>query len=281
MSHTPTPSSGHQTPSPRRLKNEASQLRLNDPQLGQHAALNAVAKARGWSSYKAIERAWRANSKMRIVHAVTLTSRWEDKRHGGSGKLHAIVLLAEPWANFLPLDARRRVSELGKFHIFRRDRTHLVAPANSPSFHSCVHKLSKAARQLVFIDALRVLPASAAKVVDAYQGDPQRILCKSYPNQDHESLWFDPATGLHFILNEPYQIDEAKQKLALQSRKMHALSTREWTIHNPEGTLAQLIAPASDRTQLEALSKRGEVLAARFAEITFSDGEGQLLNIFR
>lgn len=59
--------------------------------------------------------------------------------------------------------------------------------------------------------------------------------------------------GLHFILNEPYQLDQQKQAPILAERGMVAFTTRDWTTHNPAGTLAQLIAPVSEQTLLRAL----------------------------
>lgn len=275
-----TPISGSPVPSPKRLKNEAREIRLRDPQLSQSAALDQAARARGLPSYKVAERTWRLGDQARSAHGVTLTAGWGDRKLGERGRIHANVMLSEPWANFLPLPVRRRIGSLGRFHIVGGDRTRLASPENYASFISCVHHLSKAARQLVFVDALRVLPVSLTKIVEAFRGDPHRMLSSRYPNQDHESLWCDPATGLHFILNEPYQVDQQKQAPILTDRGMVAFTTRDWTTHNPGGTLAQLIAPASDQTLLQALGKRSEILPARFDEITFADDEGRPLSVF-
>jgi hypothetical protein len=281
MSAPDTPSQGTKIPSPRRLKNEAAQFCLRNPQLSHHEALNEAAKARGWPSYSAVERAWRTRNQARPVHAVTLTARWADHGSGGWGRLHAQVVLSEPWANFLPLTVRRRISALGRFHIVRGDRTRLASPEDYVSLITCAHYLSKAARQLVFVDAMRVLPVSLTKATEAFQGDPHKILTGRFPNQDHSSLWRDPETGLHFILNEPYDVDQEKQAPVLARKEMTALTTRDWTLHNPQGTLAQLIAPAADQALLGALGKRSESLPDRFSQITFTDNDGQPLNIFR
>lgn len=278
-SHIPT--AGNNIPSPKRLKNEASKIRQRDPRLSQGAALDQAATAHGLPSYKVAERAWRSRDQAVFAHMVTLTASWGDRSRGDWGRIHANVALSEPWANFLPLTERRHVRSLGRFHIVGADRTRLASPEDYASFHSCAHHVSKAARQLVFVDALRVLPVSLAKTVAAFRGDPHRMLSSRYPDQDHESLWRDPVTGLHFILNEPYQVDQEKQASILADRGMVAFTTRDWTTHNPEGTLAQLIAPAPDQTLLQALCKRGQALPARFDEITFTDNDGRLLEIFR
>ncbi|WEL99007.1 hypothetical protein [Delftia tsuruhatensis] len=275
------PTAGNNIPSPKRLKNEAREIRRHDPQLSQGAALDQAANARGLPSYKIVERAWRSRDRASSAHAVTLTASWGERGRGDWGRIHANVALSEPWANFLPLTDRRHIRSLGRFHIVRGDRTRLVSPEDYASFLSCAHHLSKAARQLVFVDALRVLPVSLAKTVAAFRGDPHRMLSSRYPDQDHESLWRDPATGLHFILNEPYQVDQEKQAPILAERGMVAFTTHDWTLHNPAGTLAQLIAPVSDQTLLHALSKRAQTLPARFDEITFADDDGLLLDIFQ
>lgn len=106
-----------------------------------------------------------------------------------------------------------------------------------------MHSFGKAMRQFVFVDTMRVLPASLTKAVQAFRGDPHRMLTSRYPNSDHESVWFDPESGLHFILNEPFQVDKAKQDPVLASRAMVAFTTKEWTVHNPAGTLAEFIGP--------------------------------------
>lgn len=275
-----TPVAGKSVPSPRRVKQEAKQIRLQTPTTRHLQALDLAAQARGWSSYKALERDWKSNKITQAAHLVTLTSHWID-RNGAEGSLHAHVPLSEPWENHLPLPVRRRIFTLSKFHIVRGDRTRLAAPGAFGSALSCIHILSKAARQLVFIDVMRVHPASLAQAVIAFDGDPYKILTSGYPNQDHESLWRDPATGLHFILNEPYQIDAENQAPVLAGRGMVAHATREWAIHNPEGTLAQLIAPAADSVLLEKLVKQARKLPERFNQIRFTDDTGATQSLFQ
>lgn len=267
--------------SPRRLKTEAEQLRLHQPRLRHLAALDHAAKARGWSSYKAYERAWRMQKASDEGYIVKLSARWFDSTTKTRGSMHARAVLDEPWANFLPLAERRRISVLRDFRIFRGDRSHLIATEAYTSWHSCAHNLSKAIRLLVFVDTMRVLPASLKKSVQAFRGDPHRMLTSSYPNSDHESVWFDPKSGSHFILNEPYQVDHEKQHPVLTSREMVAFTTRKWTIHNPAGTLAQLIGPAQDQTMLAALFLRSKALPTRFEKITFNDDDGRQLAIFK
>lgn len=267
--------------SPRRLKTEAEQFRLHQSHLSHLAALDNAAKARGWSSYKAYERAWRLQKAGDDGYAVTLSARWFDQSTKARGSMYARVTLDEPWANFLPLVERRRISVLQDFRILRGDRTRLIATEAYPSWHTCAHSLSKAARQLVFVDTMRVLPASLKKAVKAFRGDPHRMLTSSFPNGDHESVWFDPQSGLHFILNEPYQVNHDKQGPVLAVREMVAFTTREWTIHNPEGTLAQLIGPMQDQGMLETLFQLSKALPARFEKIVFNDDEGRVLPIFK
>ncbi len=267
--------------SPRRLKNEAKQLRQLHPELSHLAALDEIAKARGWSSYKAVERAWKAREPASPGFLVTLSARWVDQATNAQGVMYSHVALTEPWANFLPLAARRQMGTLRDFRILHADRSQLVGSERYLSWLSCAYALSKASRQLVFVDAMRVLPTSHAKAVKAFRGDPHRMLTSRYPDSDHESLWFDPETGLHFILNQPYQVDHLKQDEVLASREMTALTTRDWTLHNPQGTFAQLIAPVQDRMMLAEVFQRSKALPTRFSQITFTDDEGRKLDIFR
>lgn len=270
--------SGHRIPSPRRIKQEAKRIRLQSPTIKQHQALDLAARARGWASYRALERAWRAKNRS-LAHIVTLSARWFDQG-GSGGQMHAHVPLIEPWDHHLPLALRRSIYTLGKFHISRGDRAHLVARQSFSSWLTCVHNLSKAARQLVFVDAMRVHPASVAQMVKAYGGDPYKVLTDRYPNQDHESLWCDPRTGYHFILNEPYQVDLDRQRPVLEARRMLTHTTRDWTIHNPQGTLAQLIAPSADMQSFEHLVQRSLFLPDRFARIEFTDESGERVAVF-
>lgn len=274
------PVSGPHAPSPRRIKLEAKQIRLQSPTIKHLEALDLVSKARGWPSYKALERAWVASGRGQSDHQVVLTARWVD-RNGVHGALHAHVPLSEPWENHLPLTVRRQVSTLRQFHIFKGDRAKLVAKTDFASAVSAMHNLSKAARQLVFVDALRVHPASFSKTVEAFDGDPYKMLTERYPNQDHETLWCDPASGLHFILNEPYQVDTTKQGSVLTGKQMVVHTTREWTIHNPEGTLAQLIARSADESLFQQILKRTQRLPARFNQISFSDDAGDPVPLFQ
>lgn len=266
--------------SPRRLKTEAEQLRLLQPRLRHLPALDHAAKARGWPSYKVYERAWRMRKADDEGYVVKLSARWLDRATKTHGSIHARAVLDEPWPNFLPLAERRRISVLRDFRVFRGDRSHLLATEAYASWHSCAHNLSKAIRQIVFVDTMRLLPASLKKAVHAFRGDPHRMLTSSFPNSDHESVWFDPKSGLHFILNEPYEVNHEKQNLMLASREMVAFTTREWTIHNPAGTLAQLIGPAQDEAMLAELFLRSNALPLRFDKINFNDDEGRQLAIF-
>lgn len=274
-------SSGAKIPSPRRLKNEAKKLRRQDGELTQLAALDLAATARGWPSYKAFEREWRKQPSIDRRHfLVTLSAQWSDRLNSARGTMQAHVQLSEPWWNFLSLAERRQIGTLGDFHIVRADRSRLAATDEYTSWISCAHNLSRAARKLVFIDVMRVLAASQSKAIAAFQGDPHRMLSSHYPNRDHETLWWDPATGLHFILNEPYQIDSDKQNRVLAAREMVAHTTQEWTIHNPSGTLAQLIAPMRNEPELMVLVQRSNALPARFRQIVFTDNEGHQFDIF-
>lgn len=272
---------GMKIASPRRLKIEAEQLRLHQPQLRQLAALDLAAQARGSASYKAYLRAWHRQNAADQGHAVKLSARWFDRTTNTRGGMHAIAVLTEPWPNFLSLAERRRIGVLGDFHILRGNRSHLLAPEAYPSWDSCIHKLSKAIRRLVFVDTMRVLPASTKKAVQAFRGDPHGMLSTGFPNCDHESTWFDPKTGLHFILNEPYQVNDERQQPVLASRDMVAFTTREWTIHNPAGTLAQLIGPTQDAAMLADMFSRSKALPGRFEKITFTDDNGQQSPIFK
>lgn len=195
--------------------------------------------------------------------------------------MQAHVQLSEPWWNFLSLSERRRIGTLRDFRIVRADRSQLAADDEYTSWMSCAHNLSKAARKLVFIDVMRVLAASQFKIVAAFNGDPHRMLSSNYPNRDHETLWRDPATGLHFILNEPYQINPDKQNRVLAARDMVAYTTQEWTIHNPSGTFSQLIAARQNEQQLMVLVRRSNALPARFRQIVFTDDDGRKLDIFK
>lgn len=273
------PATGTPVPSPRRIKNEAAQIHRATPSIKHLDALDRAAKARGWPNYTSVERAWKKSGRARNTYVVRLTARWVD-RGGARGTLNAEVRLSGPWENHMPLPVRRRIYTLGQFHISRGNRSHLVAGTAFSSAMSCMHNLSKAARQLVFVDELRVHPALLSKTVAAFDGDPHKMLSDRYPNQDHETLWCDPASGFHFILNEPYNVDTAKQTPVLAARGMEVHTTREWTVHNPMGTLAQLIAPRKDAESLTNLFKRGQNLPQRFALIRFTDQDGTAVDQF-
>lgn len=268
-----SPKTGKPAPSPRRVKQDAEEIRRQTPTTKHSTALNLAAQARGWPSYKQLVRDWRDAAREQAGHLVTLTAKWVD-RDQSRGTFTAHVLLSEPWENHLPLGVRRQTYTLRQFHVARGDRTKLVAPNTFTSALSCMHNLSKAARQLVFVDVMRVYPTSLTKAVNAFDGDPYKMLTTRYPNQDHETLWFDPTNGLHFILNEPYQIDKPKQAPVLAARKMVTHVTRAWTIHNPEGTLAQLIARSKDVQLFDRLVERTDALPNRFRGIRFTDESG-------
>lgn len=279
MRTQPQPPAGAPIPSPRRIKNEAASIRRTAPSIKHHEALDRAAKARGWDSYSSLERAWKKSGRARNSYVVRLTARWVD-RDGSRGTLNADVRLSGPWENHLPLPVRRRTYTLGQFRIARGDRTHLVAGTTFLSALSCMHDLSKAARQLIFVDELRVHPASLTKAVAAFDGDPYKMLTEQYPNQDHSTLWCDPASGFHFILNEPYSVNSDKQAPVLASKGMEVHTTRDWTTHNPMGTLAQLIAPRKDAELLETLVERSRNLPQRFALIRFTDQAGAAVDLF-
>ena len=279
MRYQMQPAKGALIPSPRRIKNEAAQIRRATPSIKHHEALDRAAQARGWTNYTSIERAWKKSGRARNAYVVRLTARWVD-RDGSRGTLNADVRLSGPWENHLPLPVRRRTYTLGQFRISRGNRTHLVAGDAFTSAVSCMHNLSKAARQLVFVDELRVHPALLSKTIAAFDGDPHQMLSDRYPNRDHETLWCDPISGFHFILNEPYEVDTAKQAPVLASKCMEVHTTHEWTIHNPMGTLAQLIAPQKDVGLLTKLITRSQNLPQRFAQIRFTDQDGALVDQF-
>lgn len=260
-------------PSPRRLKNEARQLQRQQPGLDYRDALNVVAKRHGFPTYKHFERAALAQNGSTFAHQVTLCAQWAERPGGQRGLMSAHIQLSEPWANFLTLDERRGIWGQRAYQISRGNRGSLVAKEPYASRESCISNLSKAARQLVFVDAVRLRPASLARTAQAFGGDPHGLLAGRFPNSDHETLWHDPTSGAHLILNEPYQVDAERQGAALAACDMVALTARTWTTHNPEGTLAQLIAPVKDQPVLERLFARAKSLPARFARIVFTDEE--------
>lgn len=275
-----SPTTGNLVPSPRRIKQEARQIRRREPTTKQGAALDRAAQARGWSSYKAFERDWRNSDRGQVDHQVTLVARWVE-RNRSHGVLRALVPLSEPWDNHLPLPLRRRIGALRQFHIVQGDRTRLVAHEAFTTELSCIHTLSKAARQLMFVDVMRVHPASIARAEKAFDGDPYGMLTTRYPDMDHQTLWCVPANGLHFILNEPYDIDQVKQGPVLAARQMVEHTSRDWTTHNPEGTLAQLIARSEDSQLFDQLVKRSNLMPERLSQIHFSDGTGAEVTLFR
>jgi hypothetical protein len=262
--------------SPRRLKNEAKRIRKTQPELSHYGALNEAARTRGGSNYKTSQKAWLAQS---TSHVIRLTADWVDR--SSYGRIHALVPLSEPWPNFLTLSERRCIYTLGKFRIANKGRTHLRAMRNLGSLHACVLELSKAARQLVFVDVMRVRPAWQSSTLLSFRGDPHKVLTERFPSQDHETLWCDPTNDLHFILNEPYNLNEEKQSQYLASKDMVVHTAHDWPIHNPEGTLSQLIAPAWRQKDLSVLCERSTSLPQRFNQISFIDDENRPLAIFK
>lgn len=79
--------------SPRRLKTEAEQLRIQQPRLRHLAALNQAAIERGWPSYKAYERAWRMHKAGDEGYVVKLSARWFDSTTKTRGSMHARAVL--------------------------------------------------------------------------------------------------------------------------------------------------------------------------------------------
>lgn len=274
-----SPATGYPFPSPRRIKQEARKIRLQDPTIKQFTALNLVAQARGWLSYDDFERKWRNSARKEVGHQITLSARWVDPGIS-RGTFHAHVQLSVPWENHLPLTVRNRIVPLNRFHVFQGDRTKLVAKEVFDDARVCMHHLNKAARQLVFVDVMRVHPATTAKTIRAFAGDPHKMLRSSYPDKDHQSLWYVPSSGLHFILNEPYQIDKSKQAPVLADRQMVEHTTRDWSIHHPGGTAAQLIARAEDSQIFDQLVKRSILLPEHFRRIRFSDNAGTEVSPF-
>lgn len=265
-------------PSPRRLKQEAKQIRRLDPSLRQGEALDRAARARGWANFKTLERDWHADRAKRQGVVITLTASWLDfeGRGGARGQMQAQVLLSEPWENFVPLTVRRYTPTLGKFLIVRKDRTRLVNPEPYASLVSCAHNLRKAAHRLVFMDVARVWPGRMTGAKKAFRGDSHEMLSSRYPNQDHETLWRDPATQMYFLLNEPYQVDLEKQTPVLQAREMLVHTTTEWTTYAPAlGSLAQLIAPEVEEKNFNELVRRTKGLPARFRQIKITDDSGE------
>jgi len=274
-----TSSSSRTPPSPRRLKQEVKQMRRLDPDLSQNKALDLAAQARGWASFKSLERDWSTDRADRRGVVITLSASWIDPkdRQGYRGHLHAQVPLSEPWENFVPLTVRRYTPTLGKFLIVRKDRTRLSNPEPYASFESCAHNLRKAAHRLMFMDVARVWPGRLTGAKKAFRGDPHQMFSSmSYPNQDHETLWCDPATQMYFLLNEPYQVDLEKQTPVLQARAMLVHTTTEWTTYAPTlGSLAQLIAPDFEKQNFNTLVARTMSLPARFREIRITDDAGE------
>lgn len=258
-------------------------MRRLAPDLSQNKALDLAAQARGWTSFKSLERDWnidRANHQGAIV---TLTASWMDvkDRQRYSGHLHAQVRLSEPWESFVPLAVRRYTPTLGNFLIVRKDRSRLANPEPYASFESCAHNLRKAAHRLVFMDVARVWPGRLTNAKKAFRGDPHQMFSSmSYPNQDHETLWCDPASQMHFLLNEPYQVNLEKQTPVLQARAMLVHTTTEWTTYAPRlGSLAQLIAPEFERENFDRLVLRTKSLPARFRQIQVTDDAGSFVDI--
>lgn len=257
-------------PSPRRLKQQAKELQRVDPLLQHKSALNGLVQQLGYRSYDHYLEQWKLiDTNDRMTANVTLSARWEDQRLRDRGTMDARVNLSAPWWHFLPLSDRRSIRSHWNFRISSSGRDRLIAKHSFASEHSCLLNLNKAIRQLIFVDAMRVLPGGSPDLRNVYRRTDDERLASKLEYLDHDSAWYEPASGVSFLLNEPYQVDTLRQAEVFSKRGFKAWTTWEWTTHNPEGTCAQLIARTDHSKVLEQLAARSAVLPSRFNSIEF------------
>jgi len=252
------PSTGNSIPSPNRLKQHAAALKRADPALGHAAALNAAALHLGWPNYLVYERAWKRERAQRPYEGgfrITLNAAWTDRKTHRRGIEGAEITLSEPWWDFLTLEQRRHVGTLALFRIDRGYRDRLVLAADDSSKLNAEHHVLKAARLLAFVDVLRFVPATWSATM---RGLGVMSHSWSDPAHDHESMWFDPQTQSHVVVNEPYEdrLNDRRgaQAAWLRDRDLEVLTLEDCTVHHL-GTVVQLIAKAGTGV-LDSLKQR-------------------------
>ena len=209
-------------------------------------ALEAASRQAGYENFVHAKRQLGAgpasgHSIFLSVHWQTPRSRDGEPRLAGrrAGREILRLELARPLSAVV---AKHRVSRGRGLHGFRMEyEDHLEHRTNVQGQEAARKILLTAARALRVMDATGLQPVSTQKF-HGLQRDLDRI-----PYRDHESHWFDTATGSYVFLDEPYAaaIENRRKERALwlDDRSWHMVVPDWEGIYYPGECVPHLVSP--------------------------------------
>ena len=218
----------------------------------QHAkALDQAARSAGYENFTHARRQLPSDGNKKpdcVKPHVYLTAYWRDEKTGDAGRETLRLPLDRTWSDLVTRNQLRIPRALCRFRGQHKD--HLVSRQLIRGQDAARSLICHAARELQFMEVTGLSPGD--KYPETYPRSRDTL-----PGEDHRSVWLDPATGIHVVVDEPYQAAivrhlESRQEWAARHR--YCIAQSPWPgMYAPGQSTMFLLAPEACKDLLEAL----------------------------
>jgi Domain of unknown function (DUF5623) len=161
-------------------------------------ALDLAAKAANCTNFRHARRVLPPQGPAPLGLYILLTIYWRDKDSRQKiGRETLRIGLSKPILDLCTKPDLKYVRGFGNLRMVADD--HFVCDSVAPSQNYARERLCTAERSLRFMEHTGLRPSRAAR-----KPDPRVLDGDKLPGIDHSTRWVDPASGQHFLIDEPY-----------------------------------------------------------------------------
>lgn len=170
-------------------------------------ALALAAKAASFQSFALARQSLITDPTSHSGHRLFLTYYWTDHDTRNCGRETLEISLSRPLLDICNRAEMKCVSGLGDMRLVAPD--HLVTDIVGQTRDFTRLQLLRAARALRFMEGTGLRPCDHRSARKALDG-----LSEALPDRDHDTDWYDPASGQYVLIDEPYLDPEVNEERA-------------------------------------------------------------------